>query len=148
MTKTEDDRLTAASATLATIAFCPPEVPADALRMLAMKAVERLYPDLAAKLPVGGKMVHYLKCDAKGCMHLEVHPELTWDMVDKPCPNCGANLLTQADADAYPYMAGDRPTRKVECAPCRGRGYIQWHPHWDNGTDDCERCNGTGYVEE
>lgn len=32
----------------------------------------------------------------------------------------------------------------MTCTTCNGRGYIQWHPHWDNGTDPCKACNGHG----
>lgn len=34
----------------------------------------------------------------------------------------------------------------ARCGPCGGKGYIQWHPHWDNGNDPCENCKRTGRV--
>lgn len=43
--------------------------------------------------------IHGIKCDAEDCgfedktVNLENYPE--W--VNKPCPDCGANLLTEAD---------------------------------------------------
>jgi hypothetical protein len=43
-----------------------------------------------------------IKCDAIGCDYRD--PSATFaqyqDYVDKPCPKCGANLLTKADYDA------------------------------------------------
>ncbi|MEH7827631.1 hypothetical protein [Gemmobacter denitrificans] len=42
-------------------------------------------------------MQAFLKCDADGCDHREDVPEITADMIGKPCPKCGANLLTEAD---------------------------------------------------
>ena len=39
----------------------------------------------------------YLKCDATGCSHREAVPEITEDLIGKPCPMCGENLLTRAD---------------------------------------------------
>lgn len=44
-------------------------------------------------------MRFHLKCDATGCDHRESHPEPSDDLVGRPCPKCGANLLTQADYD-------------------------------------------------
>lgn len=55
-------------------------------------------------------MSEFLKCDAADCDHMEVVETITADMVGKPCPKCGANLLTQNDWDHYeavfrPYVA-------------------------------------------
>ena len=41
--------------------------------------------------------VSFLKCDAKGCVHVELHKTITKDMINEPCPNCGSNLLTAED---------------------------------------------------
>lgn len=38
----------------------------------------------------------YLKCDAPTCDHFE-ETAITIDVVDKPCPKCGANLCTEQD---------------------------------------------------
>lgn len=40
-----------------------------------------------------------IKCDADGCDFIDetVTQEELPNWVDKPCPNCGGNLLTQAD---------------------------------------------------
>jgi hypothetical protein len=46
-------------------------------------------------------MSEFLKCDAEGCDHREDVNQITADMVGKPCPKCGANLLTQEDWDVY-----------------------------------------------
>lgn len=46
----------------------------------------------------------FLKCDAAYCDHVEEVPEITEGMVGKPCPLCGANLLTQEDWDQWKVM--------------------------------------------
>ena len=46
-------------------------------------------------------MSEFLRCDATGCDHVEDVGAITAEMVDKPCPKCGANLLTKADFDVY-----------------------------------------------
>lgn len=46
-------------------------------------------------------MSEFLKCDAEGCDHVEDVAEITVDMVGKPCPKCGANLLTPEDWTFY-----------------------------------------------
>jgi hypothetical protein len=38
----------------------------------------------------------FLKCDAPDCDHFEMTP-ITVDVVDMPCPKCGANLCTKDD---------------------------------------------------
>ena len=43
----------------------------------------------------------FLKCDAQDCAHREECPDYGPEMIGKPCPKCGANLLTQEDFDAY-----------------------------------------------
>lgn len=51
-------------------------------------------------------MAEYLKCDAAGCNHVENVAAITEEMVDKPCPVCGANLLTREDWEAWkPFQA-------------------------------------------
>lgn len=42
-------------------------------------------------------MTGFLKCDAEGCDHLETIEGLTEDLIGKPCPKCGADLLTRED---------------------------------------------------
>jgi len=39
----------------------------------------------------------FLKCDAEGCDHRETVGGLSADLIGKPCPKCGANLLTEED---------------------------------------------------
>lgn len=52
--------------------------------------------DGAVQMEIGG-----LKCDTIGCDHTE--PSVTFaefiDWIDRPCPQCGAPLLTRADYD-------------------------------------------------
>lgn len=40
---------------------------------------------------------HQLQCDAPACDHVEELAEITADLIGKPCPRCGANLLTEED---------------------------------------------------
>lgn len=49
-------------------------------------------------------MSEFLKCDTPGCDYREEVPEITETMIGKPCPKCGANLLTRADWDIYVKM--------------------------------------------
>lgn len=42
-----------------------------------------------------------LFCDNPECEHVEFVAEITQDMVNKPCPECGSNLLTQEDYDVW-----------------------------------------------
>jgi hypothetical protein len=46
-------------------------------------------------------MSAFLQCDAHGCDYRETVDEILEDQIDKPCPNCGASLLTRADYDVY-----------------------------------------------
>lgn len=46
-------------------------------------------------------MAEFLKCDAPGCHHVEDVETITAEMIGKPCPLCGASLLTQADWDMW-----------------------------------------------
>ena len=41
-----------------------------------------------------------LKCDAAGCGHMEPVAKIEKSLVGKPCPKCGANLLTEKDYEA------------------------------------------------
>lgn len=43
----------------------------------------------------------FLKCDALGCDHVGEVPAITRELIGTPCPKCGANLLTEADADQW-----------------------------------------------
>ena len=45
--------------------------------------------------------IKYLQCDAEGCGHIESIDSLTREMIGKPCPLCGADMLTEDD-----YQAG------------------------------------------
>lgn len=46
-------------------------------------------------------MAEFLKCDAAGCDHVEDVAAITEDMIDRPCPKCGASLLTRDDWDMW-----------------------------------------------
>lgn len=41
-----------------------------------------------------------LHCDAEGCGHEEPIPAMDAAYIGKPCPKCGANLLTKEDFDS------------------------------------------------
>jgi hypothetical protein len=41
-----------------------------------------------------------LVCDARGCDYTEYVGTVSPEYIGKPCPKCGANLLTQEDYDA------------------------------------------------
>lgn len=45
-------------------------------------------------------MAQFLKCDAVGCDHVEERPGLLEEDIGRPCPKCGANLLTREDYEA------------------------------------------------
>mgnify|MGYP000959964872 CR=1 FL=1 len=57
--------------------------------------------DKALSLEIKG-----IKCDTEGCdfkdMSVEVEDYKDW--LNKPCPKCGGNLLTQADFDKVSYL--------------------------------------------
>lgn len=46
-------------------------------------------------------MGEFLKCDSQDCDHVEQVGIITADMIDMPCPKCGANLLTAEDWEAW-----------------------------------------------
>lgn len=46
-------------------------------------------------------MPEFLKCDADDCDHMETVEAISADLIDKPCPKCGANLLTEADCAVW-----------------------------------------------
>lgn len=45
--------------------------------------------------------MNYLKCDAEGCDHREEVETITESDIGRPCPKCGANLLTEEDFRAF-----------------------------------------------
>lgn len=49
-------------------------------------------------------MPEFLKCDAAGCDHFETVEAISRDLIGKPCPKCGADLLTAADCEAWLAM--------------------------------------------
>lgn len=46
-------------------------------------------------------MSEFLKCDAPGCDHRELVESIVASMIGKPCPVCGASLLTADDFAFY-----------------------------------------------
>ena len=46
-------------------------------------------------------MTTALKCDATPCDHIELVEAISQDMIGKPCPKCGSNLLTEADFQTW-----------------------------------------------
>ncbi len=51
-------------------------------------------------------MSEVLNCDAVDCSHVEAVGKITAEMVGMPCPECGANLLTAEDWEAWkPFSA-------------------------------------------
>jgi hypothetical protein len=58
----------------------------------------------------------YLKCDTPSCDYFEMMPVVV-ELVGKPCPKCGASLLTQDDYIDYRKMkAGIDATNEVVLA--------------------------------
>lgn len=49
-------------------------------------------------------MPEFLKCDAPGCDHVEDVEAISRDLIGKACPKCGADLLTEADCEAWLAM--------------------------------------------
>lgn len=39
----------------------------------------------------------FLKCDTAGCDHVEAVHAISPEFIDKPCPKCGASLLSERD---------------------------------------------------
>ena len=63
-------------------------------------------------------MSEVLNCDAPGCGHVEHVGTITEDMIDMPCPACGANLLTQGDWIAWqPYAKILASLRELDSNP-------------------------------
>lgn len=42
-------------------------------------------------------MGNFLKCDTAGCDHIEDVDQIAPELIGKPCPRCGASLLTAED---------------------------------------------------
>lgn len=82
-------------------------------------------------------MSSYLKCDAEGCDHVEEVDEITEDHIGKPCPKCGASLLTEEDYHRFNVMkAGMRMLGRLGLVrkpdgdnPAEGEVIIKTHHH-------------------
>jgi hypothetical protein len=58
----------------------------------------------------------YLKCDTPSCDHVEMTP-IVVENIGKPCPKCGANLLTPNDfIDFRKMKAGIKAANEVVLA--------------------------------
>ena len=57
--------------------------------------------DSAAAVQITG-----LKCDADGCDYKDMNINDYEQYVNAPCPECGANLLTEADYELVKVLAG------------------------------------------
>jgi hypothetical protein len=58
----------------------------------------------------------YLKCDSPSCDYFELTP-IVIENVGKPCPKCGANVLTEDDyIDHHKMMAGIDAENEVALA--------------------------------
>lgn len=71
--------------------------PINPFRVVAIAIWARITKDATRGL-------HFLKCDRKGCPHIEFHHSLTDKHIGKPCPRCGDSLLTHEDAGASPLV--------------------------------------------
>jgi hypothetical protein len=77
--------------------------------------------------------MEYLKCDASSCDHFEMAP-IVIENVGKPCPKCGANLLTQDDFINYRKMkAGIDAANEVVFAANPKAPMILMAAHSHNG---------------
>lgn len=78
----------------------------------------------------------YLTCDAPGCDHQEDMSALTEDLIGRPCPKCGASLLTREDYEAgirlYSMMDVLEKAGMVKAAPVDTTGekaQVNFHVH-------------------
>ncbi len=80
----------------------------------------------------------YLKCDAKGCEHKEAVASFDKTLIGKPCPKCGASLLTSEDyeegkrmkavIDALYALGLARPATEDD-EPTKDRLIVSVNPH-------------------
>jgi hypothetical protein len=69
--------------------------------------IKHMNENSQAKPPPAAIEIKGIKCDAPGCdYHQDDEPvnEGFREWLNRPCPKCGANLLTQADLDATERM--------------------------------------------
>lgn len=80
-----------------------------------------------------------LQCDEDDCDHVEEVEAISEDMIGKPCPKCGASLLTQEDYDfwveriqpAFDLMRelGLAVELPADAAPPEGMAKVSVHAH-------------------
>ena len=84
----------------------------------------------------------FLKCDAEGCDHLEMTPDYGPHYIGKPCPKCGADLLSQQDFDAaQPMYQAIELLKKMGLVgkePEAGRKYVNLSFGHHNGKSKIE----------
>lgn len=77
-----------------------------------------------------------IKCDAPGCGYRDDTADLSTprEWLDKPCPLCGASLLTQADLDLMERMkanAAELNALLSETLPPELVAQVDADPEWD-----------------
>lgn len=83
-----------------------------------------------------------IKCDNPECdfrddtVKFEDYPQ--W--LNRPCPMCGANLLTQADFDVVSWLMNEAEKHKMQSVPLSLRPFLQQKKYR-------VKLNGTGKIE-
>lgn len=72
----------------------------------------------------------FLKCDAEGCDHQE-RAQISREHIGRPCPKCGANLLTEEDylMGASLQAASDFFEREMPIPEGADTGVVSVNPH-------------------
>lgn len=60
-----------------------------------------------------------LKCDAPGCDYVDPTAPVDETQLNRPCPKCGANLLTEADLANVRLLQYITHAVNVECGPAQ-----------------------------
>lgn len=80
-----------------------------------------------------------LKCDAEGCDYeetVEATSQNVNEFIGKPCPKCGANLLTEADAAALHMLFAAVATVNLAHGPAADDEPMENFPISMNGTGE------------
>lgn len=94
-------------------------------------------PEYPVRIMTGG-----IKCDAEGCAWRDASVTLAEykDWLNRPCPSCGANLLTAADLSAVELIHATVKWANTMSGPIDSDGQIE-------RVLVKLRMNGTGTVE-